>query len=240
MAALHTLQAAAVLLLSTDFSLPVTAAFLEFDPAERALNPVLRELFELPIGPAVAVFFLLSAAAHAVVAAPRVREWYERNIASGVNPARWVEYALSASVMIVVIAMLVGIYDVGTLVALFGVNAAMILFGWMMELHNRSTRRVDWTAFWFGAIAGAVPWVVIGVYLAGASGGEGGPPGFVYAIYASIFVAFNAFPVNMALQYRGRGRWAEYAFGERVYMILSLAAKSALGWQVFAGTLQPS
>jgi len=41
----------------------------------------------------------------------------------------------------------------------------------------------------------------------------------------------------MWLQYRRIGRWRTYAFGETVYITLSLVAKSALAWQVFAGTL---
>jgi len=35
------------------------------------------------------------------------------------------------------------------------------------------------------------------------------------------------------------GKWAEYLRGERAYIVLSLVAKSALAWQVFAGTLVP-
>jgi len=87
--------------------------------------------------------------------------------------------------------------------------------------------------------AGAVPWVAIGIYLFGSGGSEGGPPAFVYWIYLSIFVFFNVFAVNMVLQYRKVGRWRDYLYGERVYMILSLVAKSLLAWQVFAGTLRP-
>jgi hypothetical protein len=42
---------------------------------------------------------------------------------------------------------------------------------------------------------------------------------------------------TMWLQYRRVGRWRSYLFGERAYFVLSLVAKSALAWQVFAGTL---
>ncbi len=39
----------------------------------------------------------------------------------------------------------------------------------------------------------------------------------------------------------GRGinrfRWADYAFGEKTYLVLSLAAKSLLAWQIFAVSL---
>ncbi len=76
----------------------------------------------------------------------------------------------------------------------------------------------------------------MGVYLWSPTS-AGSPPGFVYAIYVSLFVFFNSFAVNMVLQYRKVGRWADYLFGESVYVLLSLTAKSLLAWQVFAGTL---
>jgi hypothetical protein len=50
-------------------------------------------------------------------------------------------------------------------------------------------------------------------------------------------VFFNIFALSQWLQYRRLGRWRDYIFGERVYILLSLTAKSALAWQVFAGTL---
>jgi len=236
----HVLQGVAMLLLASNFSLPVSAAFLEFDSVTEQLTAVPRVLFDLRIGPVVAAFLFLSALAHFVIASPLVNGWYAENLAKGINQARWYEYSVSASVMIVVVAMLVGIYDVASLLMIFALTAAMILFGLMMELHNQSTSKTDWTAFWCGSFAGIVPWVAIAVYLAGAGGEGGGPPGFVYGIFASIFVFFNVFAINMALQYMKVGPWRDYVFGERVYIILSLTSKSALAWQVFAGTLQPA
>ena len=53
----------------------------------------------------------------------------------------------------------------------------------------------------------------------------------------SLFAFFNVFALNQWLQYRARGRWADYLVGERGYIILSLVAKSLLAWQVFGGTL---
>jgi hypothetical protein len=235
---LHLGQGLLMLVLATAFALPVTSSFLTFDPAANELVSDPRTLFELRIAPLVAAFLFLSAAAHWSLAT-FARRWYEAELARGMNRARWAEYSLSSSVMIVVIAMLVGIYDVASLLLLFATNASMILFGWLMEMRNAERERVGWTAYWFGVLVGAVPWLAIGIYLAGAASGPGGPPGFVYAIYVSIFVFFNVFALNMLLQYRRTGRWREYLYGERVYMLLSLFAKSALAWQVFAGTLRP-
>ncbi len=142
---------------------------------------------------------------------------------------------MSSSLMVVLIAMLTGISEVTALGALFGVNAAMILFGLLME-HYESPGRPNWLPYLFGVLTGAVPWLLIGVYLWSPTVAAE-PPGFVYAIYGSLFLFFNSFAVNMFLQYRRVGPWRNYLFGESAYILLSLTAKSALAWQLFAATL---
>ena len=246
MACLHFLQGVAILWLSSNFALPVNSAFLKFDFASKKLAPFGQTLFELRIGPMVAIFLFLSALAHLLISLPGINDWYNRNLGKGINYARWIEYAFSSSIMIVVIAILIGIYDIASLFLIFFLNATMILFGWMMELHNQTLRlcsgqaaKTNWTAFYFGCIAGVATWAVIAIYLFGAGNGENKAPNFVYWIYFSIFLFFNCFAVNQVLQYKKIGRWQYYLFGERVYIILSLVAKSLLAWQVFFGTLRP-
>ena len=137
--------------------------------------------------------------------------------------------------MIVVIAQLVGISDVAALIGICGANISMILFGWLQEKYETAGTG-GWLPFVFGCIAGAVPWLAI-VYYTIAPGSQAEPPGFVYGIVVSLFVFFNVFALNQWLQYRAKGRWADYLFGERTYIVLSLVAKSLLAWQVFGGTL---
>jgi len=237
-ALLHLASGAAVIALSNDFTLPLNASYAEDAPGSAQSWPT-ETVWDVPVGSAAAVFALLSAGAHLAVAIPGWR-WYTASLRRGTNPARWIEYSLSASLMIVLIAMLVGIYDIAALIALAGVNAAMILFGWAMEVHNRDRRElgggnatVSWHAFAFGCVAGAVPWIAIGVYLIGAPD----VPGFVYGIFASLFVFFNVFAINMVLEYRRVGPWRRVLFSERAYILLSLTAKLALTWQVFSGAL---
>ena len=43
----------------------------------------------------------------------------------------------------------------------------------------------------------------------------------------------------MILQYKKIGKWKDYIYGERVYIILSLVAKSILAWFVLFGAMQP-
>ena len=115
-----------------------------------------------------------------------------------------------------------------------GVNASMIGFGWMQERYE--TPGASLQPFWIGCVAAVIPWVATGVYLIGP-GADLHPPAFVYAIFFSIFVAFNCFAVNQWLQYRQVGKWKDYLVGERAYLTLSLVAKSLLAWQIFASAL---
>ncbi len=234
MGVLHAAQGALILALSNGFSLPVNATFMQGAPGSEP--PTLRHLFDLPIGPAVAAFVFISAAAHFTLVLPGVFGWYTRNLQRQRNDARWIEYSLSASLMIVLIAMLTGIGDVAALIALFGVNASMIFFALVQE-HYARPGSGSLLPFWLGSIAGAVPWIAIGVYFI-SPGSSANPPGFVYGIFCSLFLFFNVFALNMWLQYRRIGPWRNYVFGESMYILLSLTAKSALAWQIFFPALR--
>lgn len=242
MGVFHLIQGIAMIVLSSDFTITLSTLYLRADFGENgfSLEQNLQSAGSIPFGPAVALFLLLSAVAHFLLGTV-LYSWYVNNLKRKINPARWYEYALSSSLMIVLIGMLVGVYDLSTLILLFSLNAMMNLFGMMMELHNQTTPKTDWTAFIYGCIAGIIPWIVIVLYLIGAAQSVNTEiPGFVYAIIVTLFIIFNIFAVNMWLQYRGIGPWKDYLYGERVYIILSLVAKSLLAWQIWAGQLQPS
>jgi hypothetical protein len=237
MAVLHFVQGALMVVLSEDVFWPITRTQYEFDAATETITPVSVPWVEVNLPLLVAGFLFLSALAHATIATVRYRQ-YVAYLERGLNPYRWYEYSVSASLMIVVIGMLSGIWDLGTLAALFGLVAVMNLCGLLMEQRNERTATVDWTSYWVGTLAGIVPWIVIAVAIGGSVlASAGSVPDFVIYIYVSIFVFFNLFALNMILQYRETWRWADYRFGELVYVVLSLVAKSVLAWQVYVGTL---
>jgi hypothetical protein len=236
---LHLIQGVFMWVVSNDTTYPIYTNFLNFDLSTFSLKPQPELYYELRFGPAVAVFLLISAVAHFYLSTVGYTKYVD-NLKKGMNPIRFYEYALSSSLMIVLIGMLSGIWDLGAIILIFGINAMMNLFGIMMEYHNQYTERTNWTSFIYGSIAGILPWIVIFIYFVGAvNSGEAKPPDFVYAIIPTLFVFFNIFAINMVLQYKKVGRWVDYLYGERVYIILSLAAKTVLAWMIWVGTLAP-
>jgi len=225
-------QAVLMAVLTNNFSLPVTATFMEGAPGSPA---TLHHIWDIQTGWGVFAFMAISALALLTIASPWVFSWYKRNLLQNKNYGRWIEYFFSSSIMIVLISQICGISDIAALLAIFGINACMILFGALQEKYEKPGKP-SWLPFWMGSFAGIIPWIAIAVYVA-APGINVSPPGFVYGIIVSLFIFFNCFAINMILQYKQVGRWRDYLFGEKVYILLSLTAKALLAWQVFANVL---
>ena len=232
---LHLVQMIGVLLLSNDFTLPINATYMSGPPGTTFAEPIV--LFNTPVGLTVAIFLGLSALAHFIVASPKFFPRYSAGLQAKRNYFRWVEYSISSSVMIVLIAQVTGVADVIAIIALFGLNATMILFGWLQEKYENPGNG-GWLPFIFGCIAGFIPWLAL-LFTIFSIGGvyETQAPIFVYIIVLTIFLFFNSFALVQWLQYKQVGRWSNYLQGERTYITLSLLAKSALAWQIFANTL---
>jgi hypothetical protein len=233
---LHSVSFIAILLLSNNASLPVTATYLTDAPGLGKFSEP-ANLFNLNISFMVAAFMALSAFFHFYVASPKMFPRYIDGLSHHINKYRWIEYSLSSSIMIIVIMQLNGVSEYIALLALFGVNVSMILFGWLQERYV-TPGSGDLLPFWFGCIAGIVPWIAVVVNIISPKGpSEATTPGFVYGIVISLFLLFNCFAIVQYKQYKAQGKWTNYVYGERVYITLSFVAKSLLAWQVFTGAL---
>jgi len=228
---LHFVQAVAVVLLAGDFAITVTSSIPEGPPG--AAVPAPEALFDVSIGWAIAIFLGLAALDH-LLTATLLRSTYERDLKRGINRFRWVEYSVSATLMIVLISFYSGVTSINAVIGIAGANVGMILFGWLQEVMNPPGRATTtMLPFWFGTLVGLAPWISIAFNIAGS----GTVPGFVYGIVFSQVVLFFSFGLNQWLQYRGIGKWTDYAYGEKTYLVLSLVAKSLLAWQIFGGSL---
>lgn len=229
--ALHAFQAALILLLAGDFVIEVVSTFPEGPPGTRV--PTAEPLFDVRIGAAIALFLALAAIDH-LVTATVARLTYEADLRRGINRFRWVEYSVSATIMVLLIGFYSGITNITSVIAVAGANVAMILFGWLQERMNPPGRpTTTMLPFWFGTIAGIAPWIAIAVQIVGSET----VPGFVYGIVIVQFVLFFSFGLNQWLQYRGIGKWSDYIYGEKAYLVLSLVAKSLLAWQIYFPSL---
>ena len=239
----------AILTLTFALKWPVGTSIYTFYLKFAYVSPTNPMIFAVPnpqviftinhLGVLLAAFPLISAIDHFLVAFPRNNS-YNENLKKGMNPYRWFEYTFSSSIMIWVIATFVGIWDFWSLAMIFVLNALMIMFGYEMEKLNQYTEKTNWSPFILGSISGGFPWVVLFAYFTGdVIASDNSVPKFVYLIFIIYLFLFMSFAVNMVLQYKGVGRWKDYLYGERIYIVMSFVAKTFLVWLVFAGLFKP-
>lgn len=240
MGGLHLVQALVLFfIIDYDVKIPIISRFFGIDPVTGEPGQIPEIIWEVPVAIIAPVFLLLSSLAHFIIATIYYRT-YSSDLQKGINKARWIEYAISSSIMIAGISMLSGIIEFSAVVSIFALNAIMNLMGLMMEIHNQKTEKTNWLSYNIGVFAGLVPWILAAIYFVAAVNnfsGEAENPIPTYAYIAFFITAFffNTFAINMFLQYAKTGPWSKYLFGEKVYIVLSLVAKSALAWIIYLG-----
>jgi hypothetical protein len=245
MALLHAGQAVSILLMAkANLGIyPITTNYLTTDNLASTQDKIVmvsasRHLLDVHIAWLVVAFFALAATAHLSVAS-WYRKRYERNLQMDINRARWTEYSLSTGIMLLAVAYLAGVSDLSTLIAIFGLSAVMNLGMLAMETRNQKAGTPSWATYKISALAGLLPWIILGIYAFGAHQyGSTGLSRQVYWVLGSMFVLGGLNALNMYRQYKAKGRWADYIYVERVYSLLSLAAKSALAWQIYSIALR--
>ncbi len=221
----HLAQALLVLLVAGDTAVAIT----HDSGGGGAAAPVV----DVSLGALAAAYFVATALSHGL-SASLLRRVYEADLRAGRNRIRWVGVAVSAPILMLLIALYAGLTDVTALVVIGAATLVSVGCGWLQEARNPPGRRATtMVPFWGGALAALVPWALVAGQILGAAD----RPDFVVSVFLSLFILWASFGVNQWLQYRRVGPWADYLHGEQAYLALSLVATSALAWQIVAGAL---
>ena len=140
----------------------------------------------------------------------------------GYSPYRWIEYAITASLMTWVVLQVAGVTNVVVLV-LAGIICNMVLQyqGYLMEVLNPNKRaRINWGPTWAGWILFVGQWALIWTYF--GSTVSQGAPWYVYAIVIGMFVQYCFFGMVQLVQFTG---FMDSYGAERAYIILSYTSK---------------
>lgn len=244
LAIIYAVQGMAILLLSTTKVFPLTTSYLTVDElaTEAAGNQVLtlatRTLADVNIAYLVGAVLFIAALTH-VLAAWWCRKFYENDLNRAVNRMRWIGGAANASLVLVVVAMLAGVADLSALLMIVALTVVANLIGLLVDVYNAGKSRVGRLAPVIAIMAGLMPWVVTATYLIGAGLFGGQIPKFVCWIAISLFILSGFMIFNAWKQYKKQGKWANYLYGERMCIILSFLAITALAWQIYFGALRP-
>ena len=151
------------------------------------------------------------------------------------NPYRWLEYAITASLMTWVILQIAGVTDIATLVVVGVVgNVVLQCQGYFMDVLNPPNRpKINWLPTVAGWFLFAGQWTMIWLYFGYLSNRTW----LEYTVVVGMFVQFCLFGMVQLLHYmRVQGFVSAYQV-ELWYMGLSYTSKFYLNWNLVINML---
>lgn len=193
-----------------------------------------------------ATFFLLSALFH-LLNVTVLRRFYFRELERCRTPTRWIEYTLSAPVMIVLIAYGLGIRERSLIFAIAALIAVTMPFGYWVELESRPSSATRWSRplsrrllpWLIGHLPQMAAWfiIILQFYDGNIEGTETAPWWVYFILWVELALFFSFGAASVVSQ------WSEPQYfyrGELVFQVLSLVSKGLLGFVLLANVLMLS
>ena len=229
------------------FTSQVTLTILE-DAGGGTVNPVTHLLGKYKLTGTLVSVPALTGTFHLLLAlVPSINREYSRGVlndgrpGAGYNVFRWVEYALSASLVTWNVAQVSGISDLFTLLGLCALNILMQLVGGagheLLNIGWTPRLRVKWVPFLLGWVPFVFTWGFIwAAFALAVKSAIDAVPWFVYAVVIGIFIQYCLFALPIVLHYTGTWLVDNFWY-EAAYIVLSFVSKFYLDWVLIAGSL---
>lgn len=212
---------------------------LAADP--NTLAPAVRSLMDVEVRWLLVVIMLLSA----VVPLLYLTSWEQKYVQAVTKTRtvswRWFDFAVTAALMVEVVALLSGITDIAVLKLIAGLIALSLGLGWIAERQNNATDQPAWAAYMASLVAGVLPWLPIAVAaVATVIYGSAWSPWYVYALYAvTIAGSLGIASIQYKDYQRSKPAWQQnYLIVERNYLVVNLLTKAAFGIVLIVGLLK--
>ncbi len=239
LAILYLVQGFALIAFAKAQHVSITTMFAAKDPlvsngGETVFAGATKALFDVNLLYLVALFLFVAATVR-IAAATFYRENYEANLKANANGVRWTEVGLVGGLVVFAASLLVGVTDVATLISMFAIVQIASLAGLLLESAATTTTAQKIVTAKLAMLPGAiVGWAVLASYLWGGAQ----LPQYLYWLVGSLFVLFVLFIVNVYMNITQKGRFADYAYSEKAYLVLSFVAVTATAVQIYLGALR--
>lgn len=177
----------------------------------------------------------------AMIQCPGRKNYVQEVREDGTNTLRMLEYSVSATLMQIAIALLLGVWQRLTIIGIAFLTVVTMLLGLIAEQTRVSDLQVAWFSHVVGWLAMGGVWIILGRQFAfTVIESPNGPPEFVYAIVVVIGLLYSCFGFIQMYQLCKTNKQDAAVLNERVeilYCVNSLVSKTFLGWMIFSNAL---
>ena len=123
---------------------------------------------------------------------------YQDSVDDGKNWKRWMEYSVTATIMMVVIALSSGVGSVDSLLLISVATLCCMVCGWLSETTAKSDRRVSQVSTVLGwalllVVIGVIMRRFTSIVMQANDNDRAGPPWWVFCIVITMFLLYSSF-----------------------------------------------
>lgn len=217
----------------------LTKDILAADP--NVLAPAIRSIYDVEIRWLLVAILVLSSILPLLYLTSWEKKYIQAVTKTRTVPWRWVDFAVTAALMVETVALLSGTHDIVVLKLIAGLIALSLGLGWIAERQNNGVAKPAWAVYTTGLVAGALPWLLIAVSaVATVVYGSAWSSWYVYALYAVTIAGSVALACIQFTNYRRRlAAWQQnYMVVERNYLAVNLLTKAAFATVLIVGLLK--
>lgn len=181
----------------------------------------------------VVVFF--TSAIH-VIYATRTK-WYNGMIEDKNNYVRWIEYAISATILIVAIAFSSGMSDFDAIILCATSIIGVMMFGQVVERTMETdphTANIATSTAWMLLLG--VLCIILRTFCSTVEGSDG-IPSVLYGVITFLFLFYISFGLVQICHMRKVGNFKKYENVEKTYIALSFVSKAMLTLLIGSGMI---
>lgn len=237
-------EAVAIVVLARTVNLPIVTNYLGTDAlGSQAAGytvwaPALKHLVDVNLAYIVALCVGVAGVFRLCVAT-KYRKTYEADLKQGINKSKRLEYIIGGGLLLLVLALVNGVYDLSSLIMLFALAEIFGLFAMIVDRDKSVVVKQPRVAGKLNLLAALVPWLVLAIYLFGAQlYSDRSLPAYIYFLDGSIFFIAFIMSTIPVMQMRGKGKFADYLYAERAFLLLNFVLVSAFAWQIYFGALR--
>lgn len=179
---------------------------------------------------------IAASAIYSLLLLSRWRTSYEKAQTGRIYMWRWVFFAVTASIMVSVAAVLSGIEDLFTLKMAGWLMIFAMGLAWLSEVQHEKAGRPTGAPFWLALLSGlAAMSAAIGSLVGTTLFGMVRFPWYVYAVNAVVLLSFLFVLLNLRLVNRRAGQSNDYPFAERNYVLIFMLSQLVITAVAIAG-----
>lgn len=223
----------------------ITTNYLAYDSLLSSGEKIIHSagtsrLFDINI--AWLLFFILGVSCFLhLILATKLKNKFELSLKSGSSSSiyNWVIYGMFSSLIILVLSLLSGVFDISSLVLILSVSIFASISSALYCLRLNKDKHLAKPSLIISITATLLPWLIVLIYIIGTIiFGGNSISAWVYLVYLTVMLTQVTLAYVFTQMSRKIGKWRDLLYSVKIFFGIIFISQTLVIWQIFLSSLK--